>query len=251
MIQSEYIKKLVNRLNAVLLEKLNSLYIIGSTSFEDYIENKSDIDVFGITNESLTKFEKDQLEKILNNSNFPCPAAGLDIVLITKEHVEDINPKPDYEFWFSTGTNWPEEKWVASSSTEMLIFIESCRQNGIKVYGIQPSVKFQKVDTKLILNAFKQILRWHVNYVLDDFHDPNGQNSVLNACRILKYIETNKFYSKTNGGIEFLIGDPNNLTVQKALRIRQNESLEKITKEEILKFIKQAERRINQALKSK
>ncbi len=249
MIQSEYINELVIRLNTVLLEKLNSLYIIGSASFDDYIENKSDIDVFGLINTPLTKPEKDQLEHILDDTNFPCPAAGLDIVLMIKEYVEEINPKPSYDFWFSTGQNWPKERWAEGSSTEMVIFIELCRQHGIKVYGIQPPVKFQKVDTPLILNAFKQILRWHTDYVLDDFHDHNGQNSVLNACRILMYIETKKFYSKTTGGIQFLIGEPNNLTVQKALRIRQNERFEKITKEEILKFIKQVEKRIDQAIK--
>jgi len=248
MIQSEYINELVNRLNLVLQKKLISLYIIGSTSFGDYIENRSDIDVFGITNSSLTTFEKDQLEKILNETKKTCLAAGLDIVLMTKQNVEVIKNKPSYEFWFSAGMNWPEERWSEGSSTEMLILIELCRQNGIKIYESEQSINFQKVDSKLILNALKQILHWQMGNLLDDFHDPKGQNSVLNACRILQYIETNRFHSKTNGGKQFLIREPSNLTVQKALRIRQNNSTENITEEEILRLIKQVERRIDQAL---
>lgn len=249
MIQSTYIRELIVKVHSVLKKKLNSLYVIGSTSFEDYIENKSDLDVFGITSTSLTNHEKDQLEQILNHAIFPCPAKGLDIVFMTRQNIEEIKSEPAYEFWYSTGAEWPQESWEAGMSTEMIIFIELCKQNGIKIYGEESSTKFGEIDKRLILKAFKEILIWQKNYILDNYHDPNGQNSVLNACRILKYIETNKFYSKTDGGKQFLKENPNNLTVQNAVRIRQKDSSLKITKEEIMELIKEVERKLDRALK--
>jgi predicted peroxiredoxin len=249
MIQSTYMRELIVKVHSVLKKKLTSLYVIGSASFEDYIENKSDLDVFGITSTSLTNYEKGKLGQILDHANFPCPAKGLDIVFMTRQNIEEIKSEPVYEFWFSTGAEWPQESWESGISTEMIVFIELCKQNGIKIYGKESSIKFGEIDKRLILKAFKEILIWHKNYILNQYHDPNGQNSVLNACRILKYIETNRFYSKTDGGEQFLKDEPNNLTVQKALRIRQKESSQKITREEIMELIKEVERKLDGALK--
>jgi hypothetical protein len=248
IIQSTYLKELTVKVHSVLKEKLISVYVIGSASFEDYIENKSDVDVFGITSTSLTNIEKEKLGEMLDHSNFPCPAKGLDIVFMTKQHVEDILPEPVYEFWFSTGAEWPQESWEAGSSTEMIVFIELCKQHGIQIYGEESSIQLGKTDKKLILNSFKEILLWHKRYILNSYHDPNGQNSVLNACRILKYLETNKFYSKTGGGKEFLRDEPTNLTVQKALRLRRKDNSELITREEILMLIERVERKLNEVL---
>lgn len=248
MVHREYLKELADRVTSVLKEKLNSLYVIGSASLDDYIERRSDLDVLGITNSSLTISEKDQLEEVLGIESFPCPARGLDMVLLTRQSVEHMEPKPAYEFWFSTGRNWPKEKWETGQSSEMLIFMELCRKNGYKIYQKGPSVQFDHIGRDLILIAFQQILEWHKNYILDDYHDPGGQNSVLNACRIFNYIESNRFYSKTDGGKSALRNNPGNLTIQKALNIRQNADSQKITKEEILKFITSVEKQLQTAL---
>ncbi len=248
IIQSTYIKELIGKVHSILGKKLNSLYVTGSIGFEDYIENKSDLDVFGITNTSLTDYEKNKLGQILDHANFPCPAKGLDIVFMTRQNIEEIQSEPVYEFWFSTGAEWPKESWEAGKSTEMIVFIELCKQNGIKVYGEESSIKFGEIDKRMILKAFKEILIWQKSYILNNYHDPDGQNSVLNACRILKYIETNRFYSKTDGGKQFLKDEPNNLTVQNALRIRQKESSPKITREEIIELIKEVQRKLDEAL---
>lgn len=243
-----YLKELVIRMTSVLKEKLNSLYLIGSASLGDYIEHRSDVDILGITNTTLTNFEKDQLAHILDFDRFPCPAEGLDMVLITQQNIEHIQPQPAYEFWFSTGAHWPKEQWEAGGNEEMLIFIEQCRQNGVKIYGNGPAIHFSIIDRKLVLKAFKKILLWHKKYILDEYHDPGGQNSVLNACRILMFVENNQFYSKTGGGKAFLKKYPDQLTVQKALSIRQNESGPKITAEEILEFLIFGEKKLDQEM---
>ncbi len=248
MIIEEYLQQLTSRIHQILPEKLNSLYIIGSASFEDYIEHTSDLDIFGVTNAALSTPEKDQLEQSLKHNNFPCPAQGLDLVLMDKEQLRNPQPEPAYEFWYATGAHWPVESWAEGSSSEMLIFMELCRRHGKKIFDQGPPILFSKVNRSLILQAFQAILQWHKRCVLDDYHDPNGQNSVLNACRILKYVETNQFYSKTEGGNLVLRDEPDNWTVQNALSIRQNKGFSTISKADALHFIETVAGKLDLAL---
>ena len=246
MVENDYLKNFIDRVQSVLQENLISLYIIGSLSLDDYTEDHSDIDIFGITSRTLTDIERDQLADVLDSTNFHCPSKGLDVVLLSKHNIKNISPQPKFEFWYSTGAEWPKEKWEKGANTEMIIFIELCRQNGIKIFGEE--LKFGTISKKLILDALKHIISWHKHHILDDHHDPNGQNSVLNACRILKYAETNKFYSKTEGGKLFLQDYPKNVTVRNVLLKRQKEVADKISKKQILELLNFVEIKLDQEL---
>jgi hypothetical protein len=167
---------------------------------------------------------------------------GLDIVLMTKDSVFDPKPESDYDFWYATGATWPTESWSTGKSSEMIVFLELCRQNGLKIFGIDSTKLIGKIDEKLILQAFKEILEWHKGKILDNYHDLEGQNSVLNACRIYYYLETKKFYSKTEGGYLFLQSNPDFIAVQKAINIRVYNGSNVITEKEILEVIQKCEK---------
>ena len=124
----------------------------------------------------------------------------------------------------------------------MLIFLELVRQIGDRIYAEGPPIGFGRINRELLMRAFRQILQWHKQYMLDDYHDPRGQNSVLNACRILLWAETNRLFSKTEGGEVFLKQYPANLLVQKALGIRRQQSAQEITEQEVREFIESVER---------
>ena len=240
--------ELVNRLTTVLKDKLNSIYVVGSLSLGDFIWSSSDFDVFGVTNATLTDRERDHLEQILDQEKFPCPAQGLDLLLMTKSQVENVNPEPDYEFWYATGRNWPREKWDKGQCREMLIFLQLGKEKGIKIYGSEPSVKFGDIDRRLILKAFSEILQWHKENLFDGYHDPGGQNSVLNACRIFMYVEHSRFYSKTEGAEAFLQCHQDHRTVEKALTNRQNGTTLAIEKGEVLALIAFVQKMLDQGL---
>jgi hypothetical protein len=139
MISKDYIDELLLRIKSIIGENLIGLYLIGSVSMEDYVDDKSDLDVIGIIKSPLSPADKNLLEKILDNKNFPCPAKGLDFVLMTKNSVIDPKPESDYDFGYATGAGWPTESWSKGQSSEMIIFLELCRQTGLKIYGIDAS----------------------------------------------------------------------------------------------------------------
>ncbi len=250
MTTHNYFIGLLSRIYDILHEDLIGLYLIGSVSMNDFITSTSDFDVIGVVARSLTKEDKSKLEQALKNKNFPCPAEGLDIVLMTKGNAKGIKQNPEYEFWYSTGANWPVISWESGASSEMSIFLELCRQHGIVIYGERPANIISPIDPKLLYRSFKELIEWHRNHILDEYHDPKGQNSVLNACRILKFVESKKLYSKTEGGKLYLQDSPENLAVKKALAIRGKIKENKIERNEILELLNKVENKLNEALSS-
>ena len=250
MIAQTYFKGLLSRIHDILHEDLVGLYLTGSASMDDFITSKSDFDVIGVVERLITEEDKNKLEQSLKHENFPCPSEGLDIVLMTKENAIGIKQNPDYEFWYSTGANWPVISWESGTSSEMSIFLELCRQHGIVIYGDQATNLISPINTQFLYLAFKEIIEWHRNHLLDEYHDPKGQNSVLNACRILKFIESKKFYSKTEGGSLYLQDSPESLAVKRALAIRGKIKEDKIDRNEILELLNKVEIELNKALDS-
>lgn len=250
MTANEYFKGLLYRVQDILHEDLVGLYLIGSISLNDFIRSKSDFDVIGVVNKSITIKDKNKLEVSLNHENFPCPSKGLDIVLMTKENVTRVKQYPEYEFWYSTGEKWPLIHWESGANSEMSIFLELCRQHGIVIHGELPAKLISPVDTKLLYRSFQELIKWHRNYLFDEYHDPKGQNSVLNACRILKFVESKKLYSKTEGGNLYLQDNPKCLAVKRALAIRGQGKENKIERNEIVELLNNVEDKLNMALKS-
>ena len=124
--EGRYLDELVQRMTSVLGGKLRVLYVIGSTSLGDYIRERSDLDILGITDAKLSDGEKDRLATTLDQENFPCPAEGLDIVLMARQEIKEIIPEPFYEFWFSTGAKWPQEKLEQWSEVGNVDFPRAC-----------------------------------------------------------------------------------------------------------------------------
>ncbi|HMS98456.1 MAG TPA: DUF4111 domain-containing protein [Saprospiraceae bacterium] len=233
----KYLKRLVSVLNVLLDSKLMSVYVIGSLCTGDFSGEESDIDVLAIVSRTLSENENVQLAEALNVNNLPCPTAGLDIVIITIEEATRLKAIPTYEFWYASGKNWPEQSWQRGANKEMLVFLELARCCGIKIYDSVEDVKPAMVPKTMIVKSFLEILAWHEVHILDSYHDPGGCNSVLNACRMLAFIKTNVFHSKTAGGHWFQKQYRSNKTVEKALKKKHDKKNEDCTETEIILFL--------------
>ncbi|MCB0547317.1 MAG: DUF4111 domain-containing protein [Phaeodactylibacter sp.] len=215
-----YLQQLALKLKETLGNNLIGVYLIGSACLGAYQEGKSDLDVVGVLFNPLPDKQKEDLAEKLDHQHFPCPAKGLDLVLLTEDAVANITSAPPYEFWFATGASWRQEGWEAGKAKEMLIFIELCRRHGVILAGEDPRDFFAPIEKHLLADAFLEMLRWHQTKILDAFHDPEGQNSVLNACRVLAFLREGRLLSKSAGGEWLLAQEPGNETVKKALSIR-------------------------------
>jgi predicted nucleotidyltransferase len=236
------VKKYLNQLSQKLQNSLGSnlvgIYQTGSLSLDNYMEDKSDLDVIVVINKPITKKARNTLSQELDHKNFPCPAKGLELIIFTKETLANINSEPRYEFWFGTGSDWIPENWAEGKTKEMVIFIELCRQNGRILFGKNTDDVFPSVKREWLIEAFLGELYWHQTKILDPFHDPLGMNSVLNACRILAFVKEGEMISKSAGGEWFLNYEPNNDLVKGALAIRNQNIDVELQKEDIDLFLK-------------
>ncbi|MCB9081832.1 MAG: DUF4111 domain-containing protein [Lewinellaceae bacterium] len=233
----DYRTKLAQRLYLLLGDGLLGLYQVGSACLGDYVPGKSDLDIVGVVRHPLSFEQGNELARGLDHSSFPCPAKGLDLVLFTAESAGSNVPEPTYEFWFATGASWHPENWETGRGTEMVIFLELCRRHGLTLFGPPPERLIASVAREYLLAAFQDMLEWHQTKVLDIFHDPRGQYSVLNACRVLAYVAEGQFLSKTAGGEWLLKQEPANAMVRQALTIRLGEANEDIDPDEITEFL--------------
>lgn len=233
MEEKEYSRKLLLNLKEVLGNNIIGLYQIGSACLEDYKIGKSDIDMVGVLSQPISNQQREALAKSIDHSHLPCPAKGLDIVLFHKDSLTTILDEPIFEFWFATGGSWRQEGWEKGQNKEMLIFIELSRRHGITLFGDKPGTYFTHIDRRLLVNAFLEMLQWHQTQILDPFHDPDGQNSVLNACRVFAFAQTGQFFSKTRGGEWMLQKETDNEIVRKALATRNGQTVGKVSGNEI------------------
>ena len=228
-----YLEKIKNTLYLFFNTNLFGIYQIGSGTFNDFLPGKSDLDIVVVIDQQVNEKALDELAKLLDHQNIPCPAEGLDIVIFRKNSILHLVEEPHCEFWFATGEKWEQEDWEGAENREMLIFIELCRRNGKTLFGSSPQTYFPKVKRKWLLRAFHEMLVWHKGKILDPFHDPLGQNSILNACRVLAYFRTEDLLSKTAGGKWYLENVEKDKLVQSALSVRVDDLEVKIEKEEI------------------
>ncbi len=219
-----YLKELVKKLGAVLGSNLVGVYLQGSSAQKDYRDNKSDLDVIAVTRKPIPDNQKNVLGFELEHKKIPVPSAGLDLMIITKSTAQHPTPEPEYEFWFSTGEGWDTSIDKKGSTSEVLIFLATCSKQARTIFGLDSREVFSPVPYKMLLQTLIDILKWHRKKTLDNFHDPMGQYSILNASRAWMYAEDKKLGSKTDGGKWVLAREPNNELVKNALLVRDGKS---------------------------
>lgn len=89
-----YLQQLALKLKETLGNNLIGVYLIGSACLGAYQEGKSDLDVVGVLFNPLPDKQKEDLAEKLDHQHFPCPAKGLDLVLLTEDAVANITSAP-------------------------------------------------------------------------------------------------------------------------------------------------------------
>jgi len=232
-----YLAGLVNCCRDVLGANLVGVYLQGSGAQGDYHQGKSDIDVLAVVSQPVPVQQKQQLCARLNHSALPVPATGLDFIIVTENTVRCPAKIPQHELWFSTGETWETSVDTGGGTSEHLILFQTCRDHGRTLFGPQADQLFAQVPRPLLLNALIGVLQWHQARILDPFHDPAGQYSVLNACRAWHYAEVGRLVSKSEGGAWVIAKEPQATLAWDALAIRQGASSRALPHEVISAFL--------------
>ena len=234
---TQYLTEFANRCKDVLGQNLLGLYLQGSGAQGDYRQDKSDIDAVAVVHHSLSDQKKEDLCGRLEHSSLSVPATGLDFLVFTRSTAQNPIASPGHELWFSTGETWKTSVEKHGDATEHLIVFSTCRERSRALFGPEAKELFAPIPRGLLLTAVNDVVKWHQDRILDPFHDPGGQYSVLNACRAWQYAKEGRLSSKTEGALWVLSKYPQNTLVRDALALRTGERAQPLNATEIQIFL--------------
>lgn len=191
-----YLQEIVKRLHGLLGERLSGVYLFGSAGYGAYTAGISDLDVQAVVNAPLEKEECLQIADSLSQQQLPCPATKLEFVCYALPNVSSVGSRPRFELNFNTGQGL--ENHLTLDPTQeaghwFILDIALGRELGFALYGLSPAELFGPIPRPIVLRAIEESLSWHAENELV------SANSVLNACRCWRYIETGEFGSKLAG----------------------------------------------------
>lgn len=234
-----YLDKLVSVLSDELNGMLHSVMLFGSAAYGAYEPGLSDVDVQAVIVRPLEPADYRRLAEKISHKAIPCPARKLEFVLYTKENAAQRSRNPHHEMNFNTG-KCMEEDYVSLNSTEdrhwFLLDIASGIDLGVALYGPEPKEVFAQPRLDWVFECLLESVAWHVS------NEASSPNSVLNACRGLRFAETGHWGSKVEGAawaLERYSGYP---AVKEARDARHHN--EAVTRDEALEFLKFAESEI-------
>jgi hypothetical protein len=173
-----YLDRLVAAVGEV--SDLDAVYLLGSAALGAYEPGSSDVDVVAVTPGSLSIDERRRLAAAAEA--IPCPARKLELVvyprgseewqvnLNTGEHVS-YDPAEEPGFWFVL------DRAIAE-------------QHAVPLHGPPWSEVFPPVRREDVLDALARSLDWHAD------HEPASRNTVLNAVRSWRWLESGEWRTK-------------------------------------------------------
>jgi hypothetical protein len=198
MTVDEYHRELVDRLEAILGERLLGVYAGGSFGLDDFDGARSDLDVFAVCSGTVTVDEKRALVSQLREEALPCPARGLEFVLYPEDtaripsdeagFVLNLNTGPRIGFRVDEVPGAIERHWFPIDRAIV-------RTAGVALFGPPPQVVFAPIPRALLLPVVREALEWHRTPGRSGDDD-----TVLNACRSLRWLREDVWSSKSDAG---------------------------------------------------
>lgn len=220
-------------------------YVTGSVCLDAFEPGTSDVDVLLVVDSKLQRSVAIALAESALSFGHTITSAGLECVVISRTAAG--TPIPHFELCTSSGRGWKDEVEFDADDSGLFIDVSICQRNGITLAGPSQDLVFAAAKDCDIAEAITTGLNWHRGRILDEFHDPGGQNSVLNACRAWCWLETRELTSKNRGGAWALQhGGPESL-IQRALDKRMTVRCDEICFDEIDEFLVFVLSRFNKA----
>ena len=191
-----YHRELLSRLRDILGGELVGVYAGGSFALGDYQPGSSDLDVAVVVRDRLDRATKEAIVDALRHESLPCPARGLELVVYSAEAAGAASAAADFELNLNTGARMdfraelePAGEWHWFAIDRAIL-----RQRGIALTGPPPHQAFGEIPRRDLLDALAEGTRWHAE------SQPTGANTVLNACRTLRFVRTGEWTSKGAAG---------------------------------------------------
>lgn len=181
-------------------KNLMGIATTGSLALDDFMPERSDIDLIAVSRRPLSPAERRDLPARIDDEVLPCPATGLDLIVFTRQQVSCLPRPMPFELAVTTGARWGLDVVGAAMDAEMLLDLEISRRHGHALHGPEPVALLKEVPAERLREALLVALTWQRDHLFNPRHDPRGTEGVLAACRARHWLDTGDLVSKTVAG---------------------------------------------------
>jgi predicted nucleotidyltransferase len=246
----DYLAELFLRLKRDLGAKLLGVTLYGSHAAGAGDGISSDIDIIVVVREATSGAEREALARSLDHAALPVPGAGLELAVLTQATACDPRSPVRFDWALNTGRNRETEIQDSGIYDEIVLDLAQARAQGRSLYGPPPEDLFGTVPRAWLLQVLVHSLEWHLPVIGDPYHDPGGQNAVLNAGRALLFAETGSFGTKTQGGLRLTQDPAWQALAEGALALRSGRRTAPLERAAVARLLRHAIDMVAQAMTS-
>lgn len=189
-------------LAGVLGPDLTGVYLHGSAVLGGFDARRSDVDILVVSEGAMTAGQQTAAAEALSEERLPCPAAGLELSVVTLAAARHPAARPAFELHVTTE---PEDRKVVDGhghggDPDLVLHFAVCRAAG-RLLGLgRPADQvFAPVPGELVRAQLAAELHWATGLRSGAELYP-GEYAVLNACRAWRYAVDGTLVSKVDGG---------------------------------------------------
>jgi hypothetical protein len=236
---STYVRTVTHRLRALLGDDLLAVYVVGSGSMGGFDPRKSDVDMAVLVRGTLSLQQKRQIAERLSHTALPCPVRKLELVVYRAETVAGPSPSLWWELNLNTGASIGVEASFdpgAEPGHWFVLDAAMAREHARALFGPPPQAMFGEIERDRVLKALVASLRWHRE------NDPEGVESVLNACRAWRWLEEKTWSPKSIAAAwaRARVDDPT--VIDAALAARTGDGTASLENDSVVRFVMSIER---------
>jgi hypothetical protein len=183
-------------LKRVLSRDLVAVYLHGSAVLDGFRWDRSDLDVLGLSRETLSD---EQIRGIIDALvRLPYPANGLELILMTADEAAAPDlPAPRFQIQLATGGRSAVVRVVdgraGGGDTKVVLHLAVCRARGLALAGPPPHMSLGAVPDQTLLSVMRSQIGWaRTNGALEYL--------VLTCARFWLFAETRRLSSKVDAG---------------------------------------------------
>lgn len=196
------LSKIRNTHTDILKHNLVGIYIHGSLAFNCFNWNKSDIDFIVVVNRPLELNVKFKLMKSIIELNNTAPSKGLEMSVVLKENCLNFRYPTPFELHFSNAhiklyQNDPIDfcEKMKGNDIDLAAHFTVIKNNGFVLYGEPIDYVFGIVPKENYIDSIKSDITSAKEDIIE-----SPIYIILNLCRVLAYVKSNRILSKESGG---------------------------------------------------
>jgi Domain of unknown function (DUF4111)/Nucleotidyltransferase domain len=196
--EASYLSNVASCLQDLFGSELVGVYVGGSYALGDYRRGQSDLDLAAVVQSRMPAHLRELAVERLLPEAARCPTRGLELVIYRSATARSGSVEADFELNLNAGPEMPvrvEHGGAAAGQGHWFPIDRSMlAQAGIPLVGPPVAEVFSPIAPQALAPALVDSIRWH------RAHPEHPSDSVLNACRSLRFATEGRWSSKPAAG---------------------------------------------------